>query len=292
MQPSVRVPESSAGPAFPSTLLPSLYVSESPRATEMILDSPTASTWSLCSGKRLFDATNSFAILVLFALPMLAIGLCVMLSSRGPALFVQQRVGRGGRLFSIYKFRSMALPCDADAGPGLTVDGDNRITAVGRWLRKLKLDEFPQLYNVLRGDMSLVGPRPKLPRYEAIAHMPYRPGITGAATLAFRSEEEILSRVPSGQVDLFYDLHIKPVKARIDARYMNRATFFTDLRIIAATVLACAAPARIPAEFRDLLTPSAAAHSEPVAAVRASHTGESAPARIELPDAISLPACD
>jgi lipopolysaccharide/colanic/teichoic acid biosynthesis glycosyltransferase len=182
---------------------------------------------------------------------MLAIALCVRLSSQGPAFFSQYRVGRGARCFRIYKFRTMSSGSES-CGPGLTRNGDCRITTIGFWLRKLKLDEFPQFYNVLRGDMSLVGPRPKLPQYLGIVNMPYRPGITGAATLAFRHEEELLSRVHPSQMDDFYFLHIRPLKARIDARYMCRATFWSDMRLIGATFLACLAPA--PAVFRRTST--------------------------------------
>jgi lipopolysaccharide/colanic/teichoic acid biosynthesis glycosyltransferase len=181
---------------------------------------------------------------------MALIAVCVRLTSKGPALFVQKRVGRGGRLFSIYKFRSMALAAENGHGPGLTKDGDRRVTGTGRWLRKLKLDELPQLFNILRGDMSFVGPRPKLPQYAAISNMPYRPGITGAATLAFRREEEILGMIHPTQMDLFYHQRIKPLKVRLDVRYMCRATFWTDLKLIAATFLACVAPARVPTAFR------------------------------------------
>jgi lipopolysaccharide/colanic/teichoic acid biosynthesis glycosyltransferase len=212
---------------------------------------PAASPWSVSLSKRLFDASIALAVLTAFALPMLLIFLAVRLSSRGPALFAQYRVGQGGRAFAIYKFRSMTVADARNAGPGLTRDGDCRITPIGRWLRKLKLDELPQFYNILRGEMSLVGPRPKLPQYAAIREMPYRPGITGAATLAFRREEEILSKVHPGMQDIFYHQRIKPLKARLDVRYMCRATFLSDLRLIAATFLACVAPARVPAAFRS-----------------------------------------
>ena len=129
------------------------------------------------------------------------------------------------------------------SGPGLTRGGDSRITCVGRILRKLKLDELPQFYNILRGDMSLIGPRPKLPQYAAIRNMPFRPGITGAATLAFRREEEVLRQVHPSLLDAFYNQHIRPMKANIDLNYMAHATLWSDMRIVAATFLACVMPA-------------------------------------------------
>ena len=231
--------------------MPRLLRSEALTARKMRIPCIAASAWSLSHGRRTLDCTVAAVVLIVFAVPMLVIAAWVRVTSKGPALFVQQRVGRRGRLFSIYKFRSMAAVAASGGGPGLTRDGDQRITSVGRWLRKLKLDELPQFYNILRGDMSLVGPRPKLPQYAALTNMPYRPGITGAATLAFRCEEEILRNVHPGQLDSFYNQRIRPLKARMDARYMARATFWSDLQIIGATFLACATPPRIPVTFRD-----------------------------------------
>ena len=205
---------------------------------------PSASPWSLSRSKRVTDVLIALATLALAALPMLAIGLCVRLTSRGPALFVQKRVGRGGRLFGIYKFRSMTV--GSSSGPCHTKRDDLRITAFGRLLRKFKLDELPQFINVLRGEMSLVGPRPKLPLHEPVPDMPYRPGITGAATLAFRHEEHILSGVHANQLDRFYDQQIKPLKVHMDLHYMSHATFWTDMRMIATTALVCLAPAENP----------------------------------------------
>jgi lipopolysaccharide/colanic/teichoic acid biosynthesis glycosyltransferase len=233
--------------ALVTTLPPA---AETAPARPLLLEHPSASVWTLSGSKRLFDLSVALLVLAVFGFPMLLIALCVRLTSPGPALFAQERVGRGGRLFRIYKFRSMTFKTEK-SGPGLTQDGDRRITTLGRWLRKLKLDELPQFYNILRGEMSLVGPRPKLPQYSAIADMPYRPGITGAATLVFRCEEEILSHVHSSQLDDFYNQHIRLLKGRMDVRYMSRATFWSDLRLIGATFLACVLPARVPAVFRN-----------------------------------------
>jgi lipopolysaccharide/colanic/teichoic acid biosynthesis glycosyltransferase len=204
---------------------------------------PTPSTWSLSWSKRALDFCTAFLALAMLAVPMLVIAICVRLSSRGTAIFVQKRVGRGGRLFAVYKFRSMAQ--GASSGPGLTSSGDRRITSFGRVIRKFKLDELPQFYNILRGDMSLVGPRPKLPIYEPFANMPYRPGITGAATLAFRHEEDILGGVHLSQMEHFYAKQIKPLKAQLDLQYMSNATLWSDMCMIASTLLACFAQREI-----------------------------------------------
>jgi lipopolysaccharide/colanic/teichoic acid biosynthesis glycosyltransferase len=238
--------------AFPIAVLPPAIQVAPDRETR--IKSPSASDWSLSGSKRLFDLSVALLVLALFALPMLAVALGVRFSSRGPAFFVQQRVGRWGHLFRICKFRTMTFGSDKN-GPTLTMAGDRRITALGRWLRRLKIDELPQFYNVLRGEMSLVGPRPKLPQYEAIVNMPYRPGITGAATLAFRREEEMLSHLQPSQLDSFYNRHIRQLKARIDARYMCRASFWSDMRLICVTFLSCLVPARAPFTMRSAPPP-------------------------------------
>lgn len=212
-----------------------------------------SSPWSSSSAKRLFDVIVSLLVLLAFSIPGLLIALVVRLTSKGPAIFVQDRVGRGGALFKIYKFRTMQTASGAADGPTLTQIGDYRVTAVGRWLRKLKLDELPQFYNVLRGDMSLIGPRPKLPQYCDIFDQHYRPGITGAATLAFRREEDLMSHVPPGELDAFYNARIKPLKTLIDVRYMACGTFFSDVGLVLATFVSCLASGRFSRQMTRLL---------------------------------------
>lgn len=211
--------------------------------------------WSLSRGKRAFDVAIACAVMAVFSLPMLLIAICIRLTSTGPALFAQRRVGRDGRLFKIYKFRSMTFSARRK-GAGLTTAGDARVTPIGRQLRLLKLDELPQFYNILRGDMSLVGPRPKLPEYAEQQNFVYRPGLTGAASLAFRREEEILAQVHTHEVESFYQHRIKPLKAKLDERYMAQATFLSDLRLIGSTFLASVMPHNYPAlRYHDLHEP-------------------------------------
>ncbi len=190
--------------------------------------------------KRLLDLLVTLLLLPV-ALPLMAaIALWVRLDSSGPALFRQQRVGRGGRLFRIHKFRTMQ---QAGGGPQITARGDARITRAGRWLRAAKLDELPQLIDVLRGDMSLVGPRPEVPRYMALYPedarrliLSVRPGITDRAAIEFRDEERLLSESPDPERT--YVERIMPIKQRHYLAYVARHSVAGDLRILFDTLRA------------------------------------------------------
>ena len=218
--------------------LPASWSHRLPALIQQKRTASDASSWALSSTRRTLDAL--FAVLALVAfLPLMAFAaLLVRLGSAGPVFFRQKRMGRHGREFTLYKFRSMATGCGNDNGSCITVTGDARITPVGALLRRYKLDELPQFWNVLRGDMCLVGPRPKLPHHEAL-HMDCRPGITGAATLAFRNEEDFLSEIPEEQLEVFYEMFVKPTKARLDLDYMRTATLASDLKILWRTATSC-----------------------------------------------------
>jgi lipopolysaccharide/colanic/teichoic acid biosynthesis glycosyltransferase len=202
------------------------------------------SNWGRSTMRRMLDISLAAAVLAIMAVPMLLIACAIRFTSPGPALFRQDRVGVGGRLFKVLKFRTMAVR--KNQGSGLTAEGDSRITPLGRFLRKLKLDELPQFLNVLKGEMSIVGPRPKLPQFAAIPNMPYRPGITGIASIAFRFEEQILSSLEPDRVESFYSHRIKPLKANLDVCYMCEASPASDLRVIMATAVSCIWPRWVP----------------------------------------------
>ncbi len=192
--------------------------------------------------KRLFDLAFAAVTLLLLAPLIVAVALWVRVDSPGPVFFRQQRVGRGGQLFGIYKFRTMHPGADIK-GPQLTVGGDGRITRAGVWLRRSKADELPQFFNVLLGDMSVVGPRPEVPRYVAQypAHvrsvvLSVRPGITDLASIAFRNESDVLARSPDPEKT--YLEQILPAKLRWAQQYVRTRSIWLDLRIIGWTVLA------------------------------------------------------
>ncbi|HQQ71109.1 MAG TPA: sugar transferase [Alicycliphilus sp.] len=192
--------------------------------------------------KRLFDILFAALALLLLCPLLLAVALWVRLDSPGPVLFRQQRVGRGGRPFDIFKFRTMVTNAEA-AGPQLTVGADARITRAGAWLRRSKVDELPQLLNVLRGDMSVVGPRPEVPRYVALyppalraVVLSVRPGITDLASIAYRDESTLLAR--STDPERAYVEQILPAKLAYAEQYVRSRTLWLDLRIIVWTLLA------------------------------------------------------
>jgi lipopolysaccharide/colanic/teichoic acid biosynthesis glycosyltransferase len=158
--------------------------------------------WSLLFAKRFMDVGVSLAVLAAGFLPGILLYALIRANSRGPGFSRQERVVYRGRLFTLYKFRTMEVTNDG-TGPGVTRDGDPRVTVIGKLLRKLKMDELPQFYNVLRGEMSLVGPRPMLPKYAAMTDTYYPPGITRFATLVFRGKEQILKHVPPEDLTFF-----------------------------------------------------------------------------------------
>jgi lipopolysaccharide/colanic/teichoic acid biosynthesis glycosyltransferase len=190
--------------------------------------------------KRLFDVLFSAGTLIVLAPLMLAVALWIKIDSPGPILFRQARVGRGGKLFNILKFRSMRVDAAAQ-GPQLTVGDDPRITRAGAWIRKYKIDEFPQFVNVVLGDMSLVGPRPEVPRYVNLYPtavrdlvLSVRPGITDTASIAYRDESEILRR--SADPERTYVEQVLPAKLELSQRYVREHSLAGDLAIIGRSI--------------------------------------------------------
>jgi len=188
------------------------------------------SAWSRSSAKRFFDCACIVPAVPILLPMLLVIGLAVRLTSRGPVLFRQTRMGRNGRTFTIVKFRTLEHR-EHQAHHSVTTAENQSFTPVGPFLRRWKLDELPQLWNVLRGDMSLVGARPKLPEHQ-IGVLQCRPGITGAATLAFAREEHFLARLPRHELDEYYHEKILPLKHQLDIDYMARATFGSDFKLL------------------------------------------------------------
>ena len=188
--------------------------------------------------KFIFDRVVSFIGLLILSPVLLVVAILIRIKMpEGPVLFRQTRVGQGGRLFTMYKFRSMTVNHD---GSSVSVAGDARITPLGEKLRRYKLDELPELWNVLIGDMSFVGPRPDVPGYaDALTGddrevLKLRPGITGPASLKYRDEEELLATVEDPQ--RYNDEVIFPDKVRLNRYYLHHYSFWVDLRMIFATV--------------------------------------------------------
>ncbi len=189
--------------------------------------------------KRFCDLVCSFVGILIFSPLMLAVAIIIKLTSQGPVLYSQARVGLNEKLFRVYKFRTMVDRAES-MGSSVTTGIDPRITPIGRFLRKTKLDELPQLFNVLKGDMSFVGPRPDVPEItekytpEMKRIFLIRPGITSVATLHFRQEEGILSKVPDP--DRFYDEVVVPLKVELAMEHVRRNSFWFDLSILLQTV--------------------------------------------------------
>ena len=189
--------------------------------------------------KRLFDfLVSSIALLVLWPV-FLLIGVLIKLDSKGPVFYLQKRIGKGGNPFKLYKFRTMVT--DADKGRLITVGNrDPRITKVGYWLRKFKIDELPQLINVWKGEMSFVGPRPEVSRYVELYDdqqkkvLSVKPGITDYASIQFRNENEILEN--QDDPESFYIHHIMPQKLMLNNKYIAEQSLWLDIKIIFQTI--------------------------------------------------------
>lgn len=189
--------------------------------------------------KRALDIVASAVGLTVLSPLLAGVALAIRLTSTGPVLFRQVRVGRGDTRFEILKFRTMRM---SNEGPQVTAGADPRITAVGRVLRRTKLDELPQLVNVLRGEMSLVGPRPEVPDLarhwtpeQAATILSVRPGITDPASIEFRDESALMA----GQDDpeAFYIANLLPRKATMYVEYVENRTFLGDLRLVMRTIV-------------------------------------------------------
>ncbi len=190
--------------------------------------------------KRFFDIIASFFGILCLLPVFLVISLLMLFTSGFPLFYIQSRVGRNGKLFHLYKFRTMYL--NSDKQGLLTVGGhDARVTKLGYYLRKYKLDELPQLFNVLSGSMSLVGPRPEVKKYvdlytqEQLIVLSVRPGITDFASIEYINENEILAQ--SSNPEYTYINEIMPAKLALNTQYIKQKNFFLDLKIIINTVI-------------------------------------------------------
>ena len=189
--------------------------------------------------KRIFDILFA-AVGIVFLSPLFfVLALCVRLGSKGPIFFKQIRVGKDEKYFKIFKFRTMIIAAETK-GLSITVGEDIRITRIGRFLRKTKLDEIPQLFNILRGDMSLVGPRPEVIKYvnmyneEQRQVLRVRPGITDYASICFRNENEILAMSEDPESE--YINNIMPLKIKYGLKYIEEMNLFTDMKVLCLTV--------------------------------------------------------
>lgn len=189
--------------------------------------------------KRFFDIFFSLVGLIVLSPLFLLVAVVIKGEGKGPVFFRQERVGKDFRPFRILKFRTMREDADGK-GPQITVGGDDRVTGIGRILRKTKIDEFPQLFNVLKGEMSFVGPRPEVSRYVELFRSDYekllkvRPGITDPASIAFSDEENVLASSPDWEKE--YTGKILPEKIRLALTYVDNHDMALDVKLILRTV--------------------------------------------------------
>ncbi|MBS1791596.1 MAG: sugar transferase [Acidobacteria bacterium] len=193
--------------------------------------------------RRVLDLLLAIPAVILLLPVFVAVAIWIKLDSRGPIFFLQERVGMGGRPFRILKFRTMVTEAE-QLGTQITVGRDPRITRSGHFLRQYRFDELPQLFNVLKGEMSIVGPRPEVPCYVACYNdeqrqiLAYRPGITSPATIEFSNESEVLSQhADPADPEHYYRTEILPAKLAMDLNYSRQATVWSDCTILARTIL-------------------------------------------------------
>src|SRR5262249_24593600 len=205
---------------------------------------------------RIIEIAVASTVLIILAPVAALAAVAIALTSRGPVLFKQRRVGQAGRTFSLYKLRTMVASC---SGPQVTAADDIRVTRVGSWLRKVKLDEVPQLWNVIRGDMSLVGPRPEVPQYVDLGSESWsfvlqaKPGVTDPVTIRLRNEEQLLMQM-NGNREEFYLKTLQPYKLTGYQKYLQRRNWVTDLVVLAETLLAVLMPGKYsPPSIEDIL---------------------------------------
>lgn len=191
--------------------------------------------------KRLFDVLASLILLIILSPLFIIFSIMIKLDSKGPIMFKQNRVTENGRIFKIFKFRTMVENADKN-GSQVTVKNDNRVTKIGKFLRKFRLDEIPQLINILIGDMSFVGTRPEVPKYvelytdEMKATLLMKAGVTSLASIKFKDEEKLLQM--DGNIDKIYIENILPQKMQYNLEYLKRFNFFYDIKLMFMTLFA------------------------------------------------------
>lgn len=190
-------------------------------------------------GKRIFDLVLSLPSVVILSPVFLASAVLIKLETSGPIAFSQERIGQGNRAFRLFKFRTMVKDASS-IGPPVTAAHDPRITGTGRFLRKFKIDEMLQIINVIKGDMSVIGPRPELKKFVDAFSEDYKdvlkvkPGMTDYALIAFRNEEAILSKFEN--IEEGYVEHVMPEKIKLYRKYIKEMSFYTDVKIFIMTI--------------------------------------------------------